>query len=105
MIALPVAILTGSWIDPRPPWGLPDGAVVLSSTVHAFVYASYVWMIARAGAVFASQVAYLVTGFGVLWSMLLLGETFSLLAWLAIGLMFVGLFLVRPRIDESVAQT
>jgi drug/metabolite transporter (DMT)-like permease len=39
------------------------------------VYAGYVWLVGRAGAVFAAQVAYLVTLFGVFWAMLILGET------------------------------
>ena len=75
----------------------PDLAIVASSAIHALVYTSYVWMVGRAGAVFAGQVSYLVTGFGVLWAMLVLGERYSGYVWLAMALMFVGLFLVRPR--------
>jgi len=96
-IALPLALASGTWIDPRPPWGAPDLAILLSSAVHAAVYASYVWLVGRAGAVFAAQVSYLVTGFGVIWAMLILGESYSGWIWLAMGLMFVGLFLVQPR--------
>jgi hypothetical protein len=62
-------VLTGHFIDPRGPWGAPEAAIVLSSLVHAGVYAGYVWMVGRAGAVFAAQVSYLVTPFGVLWAM------------------------------------
>ena len=51
----------------------------------------------RAGAVFAAQGAYIVTGFGVLWSMLLLGEVYSIWIWAAMALIFAGLFLVQPR--------
>jgi len=47
--------------------------------------------------VFSSQVAYLVTGWGVLWSMLLLGEWYSIWVWMAFALMLVGITLVRPR--------
>ncbi len=97
LISAPLAIGTGHWIDPRPPWGLPDLALALSSVIHAGVYAAYVWLVGRAGAVFAAQVSYLVTGFGVVWAMLLLGERNSGWVWAAMALMFVGLFLVRPR--------
>ena len=38
-----------------------------------------------------------VTGFGVLWAMLLLGESYSHWIWAAMGLMLIGLFLVQPR--------
>ncbi len=96
-IALPLALLSGQWIDPRPPWGAPDVALILSSGIHALVYSAYVWLVGRAGAVFAAQVAYLVTGFGVLWAMALLGERYSGWVWSAMAVMFAGLFLVQPR--------
>lgn len=96
-IALPLALVSGQWIDPRPPWDAPDLALVLSSAIHAVVYAGYVWMVGRAGAVFAAQVSYLVTGFGVVWAMLILGERYSAWVWAAMAVMFVGLFLVQPR--------
>lgn len=103
VITLPLALLSGQWIDPRPPWGLPDAAQVASAVIHAAVYTTYVWLVGRAGAVFAAQVAYLVTGFGVFWAMLLLGERYSLWVWAAFGVMLVGLTLVqpRPRVDQE----
>lgn len=104
LIALPLALSTGQFIDPRPPWGLPDLALVLSSTIHVIVYASYVWLVGRAGSVFAAQVSYFVTGFGVLWAMLLLGERYSGWIWGAVALMFLGLFLVQPRKRETLAS-
>lgn len=103
LMALPLAIGTGQFIDPRPPWGAPDAALVLSSLVHAAVYTGYVWLIGRAGAVFAAQVSYLVTGFGVVWAMVLLSESYSHWIWLAMILMFMGLFLVQPRPREAIA--
>jgi drug/metabolite transporter (DMT)-like permease len=54
-------------------------------------------MIGSGGAVFASQVAYLVTGFGVLWSMILLGESYSIWIWSALIVIIAGLFLTQPR--------
>ena len=45
--------------------------------LNVLAYSGYVWLVAHAGSVFASQIAYLVTGFGVVWSMLLLGERYS----------------------------
>lgn len=97
LIAAPVAVLTGNWIDPRPPWAAPDAALVAASVIHALVYAVYVWLVGRAGATFAAQVSYLVTGFGMVWAMLFLKETYSGWVWAALGLMFLGLFLVQPR--------
>lgn len=104
VIAGIAAVLSGTWIDPRPPWGAPDGAILVSSVVHAVVYSTYVWLVGRAGAVFAAQVSYLVTGFGVLWSMALLGESYGTSFWLAIALMFAGLFLVQPRARQAAVE-
>ena len=91
-LALPISIATGTFIDPRPPWGAPDLALVLSSVFHVVVYAAYVWMVGRAGAIFAIQVSYLVTGFGVIFSMLILGERYSLWVWAAMVLILSGVF-------------
>ncbi|MBN2905186.1 MAG: DMT family transporter [Rhodobacteraceae bacterium] len=104
-VAAALALVTGQWISPLPPWGAPDLAIVLSSCVHVAVYAGYVWLVARAGAVFAAQVAYLVTGFGVVWSRLLLGESYSGWVWAAMAVMFAGLALVQPRPNSTLVPT
>ena len=95
-LALPIALMTGQWVDPFP-MGPAEWALVASSTVHAVVYASYVWLASKAGSVFASQTAYLVTGSGVIWAMLLLGERFSPVVWAALVVMLAGVALVQPR--------
>lgn len=102
IIMLPVALFSGQWISPLPPYGAPDFALVLSALIHASVYTTYVWLVGRAGSVFAAQVSYLVTGFGVLWAILLLGESYAGPVWAAMGLMFVGLFLVQPRLNVAL---
>ena len=95
-ITFPLAQATGQFIDPRPPWTPPDMALLAASLVHVAAYCLYVWMVGRAGALFAVQVSYLVTGFGVFWAMLLLGEIYSGWVWAAICLMLLGVFLVQP---------
>ncbi len=99
-LALPLALISGAWIDPRGTWAGPEWALITSSLINAFVYTGYVWLVGQAGATFAAQVSYLVTGFGVLWAMLILGESYSGVVWAALGLMLAGLFLVQPR-DNS----
>ncbi len=104
VLILPMTLLTGQWI---PPAGLmtPAGqALVASSLIHVVVYAGYVWMVGRAGAVFTVQVSYLVTGFGVLWAKLILGEAYAPGIWAALALMFVGMYLVQPRPKEALAD-
>lgn len=96
VITLPVAVLTGQMFSLLP-FGRPEAALVFNSGLHALLYAGYVWLNGRAGAVFASQVAYFVTGSGVIWAMLLLGERFSPVVWLALAVMLLGVALVQPR--------
>jgi drug/metabolite transporter (DMT)-like permease len=94
---LPVTLATGQFIDPLVPWGRTEWAIVASSVAHALAYSGYVWLAARAGAVFAAQCSYVVTGTGVIWAMVLLGERFSPWVWTALLVMLVGLALVQPR--------
>lgn len=97
MLCLPLTLGSGQWIDPRASWGRPEAALVASSLVHALCYAGYVWLASRAGAVFAAQCSYLVTGAGVIWAMLLLGERLEPLVWVALVIMLSGVALVQPR--------
>ncbi|MBO9396112.1 DMT family transporter [Shimia sp. R9_2] len=97
ILALPLALAPGQFIDPRTEWTAPEFALVLSSIIHVCVYTAYVWLVSRAGAVFAAQVSYVVTGTGVLWAMLLLSERYSLWVWAALALILTGMTLVRPR--------
>jgi len=100
VLILPLALATGQFIDPFRPWGTAEWALIGSSAVHAVAYATYIWLAAHAGAVFASQTSYIVTGTGVFWAMAVLGERLSPFAWAALLLILAGLALVRPR-DNS----
>ncbi|MBE9475928.1 MAG: DMT family transporter [Proteobacteria bacterium] len=100
IIMAPVSVATGQWFSLNRVWGPPEWAILFMSLLHGFAYTGYVWLIGRAGPVFAAQVAYLVTGFAVLWSIILLDETYSVWVWLALGLMMAGLFLVQPKGED-----
>lgn len=101
-LALPLVMGSGQYVSPFRIWGAPEWAIVANSVINWFAYVGYVWLIKRAGPVFAAQVAYLVTGFGVIWAMLILGESYSIYIWAALGLMMVGMFLVQPRDNAAV---
>lgn len=100
-IVTPAVWISDSYISLSRPWGADDRALVATSLIHGLVYAGYVWLVGRTGAVFAAQVAYLVTGFGVLWAMLILGERYAVTIWLAMGVMLAGVALVQPRTDPD----
>lgn len=102
VLILPLAILTGQFIWPQS-IGAPELSLTASSVIHALCYSTYVWLVGRAGSTFASQCSYLVTGFGVVWAMALLGETYSGWIWLALLLVVAGIFLVQPRPKPGLA--
>jgi drug/metabolite transporter (DMT)-like permease len=93
----PLMVGTGQGIDPRNGVGLAEAALVGSALIHAAVYVGYVWLVGRAGSVFAVQCSYIVTISGVFWAMVLLGESYSPYIWASLGLMLAGLALVQPR--------
>jgi len=97
LIAWPLAASTDSWVDLFTPWGPAEWALLLSSLCHVVAYTSYIWLVGKAGPVFASQAAYVVTGSAVLLSALILSETYSGWVWSALILMIAGLALVQPR--------
>ena len=67
------------------------------SLIGATAYTLFVLTIANSGPLFASQVAFLVTISGVLWGMLIFGETHSSWVWLSLILMLIGMSLVSPK--------
>ena len=96
-VITPLMLVSGQTITPQWPMPAAQSALVASSVIHVIVYASYVWLVGRAGAVFAVQVSYMVTGFGLFWAWLILNEAFSLLIFVSLAAMFAGMYLVQPR--------
>lgn len=97
ILCVPMMLWFDQWFAIPVPPGRAEGALILSSVMHAFLYTGYVWLASRAGAVFASQTSYIVTASGVFWAMVLLSERFSPWVWAAAALMLAGLSLVQPR--------
>jgi drug/metabolite transporter (DMT)-like permease len=103
LLALPLALGTGQFISPLRSYGAPEWSLIAASLIHVVVYTVYVWLVGRAGPVFTAQVGYLVTGFGVVWAMLILDESYSPYFWAAVALIFLGVSLVQPRRKEKLA--
>jgi DNA-binding response OmpR family regulator len=85
-------------------------AIILFGIISAVGVTLRVSLIRSAGAVFASQSSFAVTFAGIAWSMILLGESLPLIAWLALGLLIIGLLLVGPKeeaeeVDPIVARS
>lgn len=97
VVSLPMALVSGQYIDPTGPWGAPDKALIASALLHAFAYSGYVGLVGFAGAVFTAQVSYFVTFFGLVWAMTFLNEAYSGWVWAALLFLMAGLALVQPR--------
>jgi drug/metabolite transporter (DMT)-like permease len=54
-------------------------------------------LIGRAGPVFASQTSYLTPPTGILWGIMILGETVTATIVASVVLVLMGIALVRPR--------
>jgi drug/metabolite transporter (DMT)-like permease len=96
-LSWPLAVVTGQTVGVSGSWGPAEWSILATSVIHVLAYSGYVWLVAHAGPVFASQIAYVVTAFGVIWSKVLLSESYSLWIWAALALMLAGVTLVRPK--------
>lgn len=103
VLAAPLALATGQFISPIRSYGAPEWALIVAAIIHVLTYTGYVWLVSSAGAIFAIQVSYLITGFGVLASLAILGERYSPFIWAALALVLAGVFLVQPRRQEALA--
>jgi drug/metabolite transporter (DMT)-like permease len=71
--------------------------------VSATAFSIYFHLIETAGPVFTSQVANLVTLFGVLWGIAIFAEQNSVWVWLSLATMMVALTLVAPKEKRAAA--
>ena len=102
-ILMPIVALNGYWITPYRVWGPAEFAITASSLIHSIIYISYIWLIGKAGVIFASQVSYIYTASGIGFSIILLGEGYSLFVWAAVILMLMGLMMVMPSRRSSLS--
>ncbi len=65
--------------------------------ISATAYSIFIYLIGRAGSVFSSQVGYLVTFFGVVWGIIILGESHSVFVWISLAMIMMRIFLVQPK--------
>ena len=93
----PLVLLTGTAVPLYPPWGTVEWATVGMVMCNVASYSLFLYLITLAGPVFAAQSSYFVTLFGILWGMLIFGEQHPTLFWLALGLLFTGMMLVKAR--------
>lgn len=103
LMTAPLAWATGTLRLPQGAFGVAEWAILGSAVANTVAYGGYFWLVGRAGPVFAAQASYLVTGSGVVWSMILLGETYSLWIWAGLIVILAGMALVLPK-PQSAAR-
>jgi drug/metabolite transporter (DMT)-like permease len=93
----PVVLLTHSFQPLTLPFSFGEWGVIGQITVTSLASILYFEIMRRAGPVFFSQVAYVVTLSAILWAMVIFGERHSVLVWLAAALIASGVALVNWR--------
>ncbi|MEM9031148.1 MAG: response regulator [Pseudomonadota bacterium] len=101
LFAVPLAWFNNQWILPDQLLS-PLGIVILLLAVASIsANVAFVYLLDLAGAVFSSQAAYASALAGIVWGMLLLGERLNALAWAAIALVLVGMYLVDTKGSDT----
>jgi drug/metabolite transporter (DMT)-like permease len=93
----PVLLATGSFQMLTPPLDFGEWSVMGQIAVTSLASILYFEIVRRAGPVFFSQVAYVVTLTAILWAMAIFGERHSALVWAAAVLIAAGVALVNWR--------
>ena len=96
VLLLPIATMTDMAVSLTLPWDISRWAIFGSAVGHVVAYSGYLFLLARAGAVFTSQIGYVVTLTGIMGAVLFLGESYGYTVWIAVAMMLAGVALVRP---------
>lgn len=97
VVLMCVVVTTDSYVSLTWPWGEVEWSIAGMAVINAVGYGLFIYLITYAGAVFATQVAYLVTISGVAWGIIIFDERHSVWVWLSLASILIGLTLIRPR--------
>jgi drug/metabolite transporter (DMT)-like permease len=101
LLLTPVVLIGGTAVSFTDTWNLSHWSIIGSAIGHVTAYSGYLWLLGRAGAVFTSQIGYVVTLSGIIGAIVLLGESYGLSVWLAVAMMLFGIALVKPKKSAS----
>ena len=100
VMTTPVVVLTDTFVPLVWPWGAVEWAIVGMAVLSVTAYSLFIYLIAHAGPVFASQTAYVVTFSGVFWGVMIFHEQHSVWIWASLVIMLAALALVTPHKSE-----
>jgi drug/metabolite transporter (DMT)-like permease len=95
--ALPLALVLREFQTPGWPLRTGELALLTHSVLAAVNFYMIFELIRIAGPTYMTQANFLSVGFGVVFGLVLFGETHSLFVWAAIGMMLAGVGLVNWR--------
>lgn len=104
VVLMAVVTATDSFLPLAWPWGDVEWSIVGMAAINAVCYGLFIYLITYAGAVFATQAAYLIIVSGVAWGMLIFDERHSVWVWLSVACILAGLTLIRPRRRTQAAD-
>jgi drug/metabolite transporter (DMT)-like permease len=105
LLMVPILYLTGSFVPFGWPWGIVEWSFLGLGAVNAVAYTLFFILVDRAGPVFSSFTANMVTLFGVLWGIVIFSERNSIWVWLSFATIMIALALVAPRGKATVVET
>lgn len=97
LIMLPLVTVSGGWVEVAGPWDEAHWFLLLLIVLNALSYGLFLELLRMAGPVFAAQEGYVITVAGIVWGILIFGESHSGWVWAAVAVMFSGFALVSPR--------
>ncbi len=100
LMLLPVALAFDQFHFLWPPFSTAELALLLHMVLAGLHFFAIFELIRIAGPTYMSQASFLATGFGVIFGMLLFGESHSLPVWGAMALIVFGVVLVTSRIGR-----
>jgi drug/metabolite transporter (DMT)-like permease len=99
-----VVVATDRFVPLAWPWGAVEWSIAGMAVLNAVGYGLFIYLITYAGAVFATQVAYLTTISGVAWGIVIFDEHHSFWVWLSLACILTGLALIRPRPHSGATE-
>jgi len=100
IMVTPVMLVTDIPFTVQNILGTGEKALITSTIIHIVAYAALLYLIRHTGAIFSSQIAYVVTLSGVFWGIIIFTESHNIWTWISLTIAIAGLALVRAR-DES----
>ncbi len=101
LMALLLSVATGSFMSPGDLMSPLGAVIIMIGILTVLVNVTFFRLLKLGGGVFTSQKAYVTAIAGVLWGTALLGETMNATAWIAVGMVLIGMYLVESKASDA----